>query len=110
MATGQRTVQAPQPAKHTHYVSLSNHVIYPAMSSPSGWEDEHPEDWRPASPDEIAKYKAGIDTIKIEAIDLSADETDAPPAAALPHTIELAEEDPVVNIPPAPAPVMSRSM
>jgi hypothetical protein len=110
MAAPQRTVQAPQPPKRTHYVSLHNHVIYPAMTSPSGWEDEHPEDWRPASPDEVAKYKAGNDTIKIEAVDLSADETDSRPEAALPHTIELAEEDPVANIPPAPAPVMSRSM
>jgi hypothetical protein len=108
----QRTPQVPQPPKRSHYVSMHNSGIYPAMTSPPGWEDEHPEDWRPASPEEVAKFKAGIDSVKIEAIDLTPDESDTPPEAALPHAIQLAAEDPepAANIPPAPAPVMSRTV
>lgn len=111
MAVAQKTPQVPQPAKRSHYVSMSNDGIYPAMTSPSGFEDEHPEDWRPASPEEIAKFKAGAESVRIQAVDLSAGESDLRPEAALPEVIRLADEDePVVvsNIPPAPAPAMSR--
>lgn len=44
-------------AKHTHYRSLSNGIIYPAMQSigedQNGrsifYQDEHPTEWQPAS-------------------------------------------------------------
>jgi hypothetical protein len=101
-------------AKRSHYVSAANNGIYPAMTSPAGFEDEHPEEWRPASPEEIAKFKAGTETIVIEEVDLSPGVDDAPPDAVVPHTLRLADDDPVVPppapvIPPAPAPAMSRS-
>lgn len=45
----------------THYKlrgSDSVDDIYPAMKSPPGYEDAHPEDWQPATADEIVQYKA----------------------------------------------------
>lgn len=43
---------------HSHYVSLANGLISPAMSYPSGYEDNHPNEWRPATQREVAIYRA----------------------------------------------------
>lgn len=80
--------------KHSHYVS-ENGSIHPAMTYPSGYEDEHPGEWRPASRAEIQKYKAGAaghDTVVIQPLDLDA-VTDAAPVASHPNTLKLADED-----------------
>lgn len=100
--------------KHTHYVSMMNDGIYQALSSPSGYEDEHPDEFRPATPDEIAKYKAGAESVKIEHIDLSESEV-VEQERASPMSLKLADEDPEVPpapaaVPPGPAPVMVRSV
>lgn len=94
--------------KRTHYVSMHNDVIYPAMSAPAGWEDEHPEDYRPATPEEIARYQSGQHLLKIEQIDLSPAAMDEAPASASPTTLRLMEDDPPVDDIPPPAPAISR--
>lgn len=40
--------------KYPFYRNKASGGIYPAMTSPSGYEDKNPEDWEPASPEEIA--------------------------------------------------------
>ena len=52
----------PQP-RHPLYVSIQNGTIHRAMTSPSGYEDEHPEDWRPATLGEREQYLAGVDNV-----------------------------------------------
>lgn len=88
----QPTSPVPQvPAKHTHYVSIENGVIHPAMTYPSGYEDEHPTEWRPATVSEVKKYKAGSEsTVTVQPVQLSDVEN------VTPSTIKLADEDPVL--------------
>jgi hypothetical protein len=52
--------------EHTHYKirgSDSPGDVYPAMKSPPGYEDAHPEDWQPATAAEINQYKSGAQAI-----------------------------------------------
>lgn len=44
--------------RHKFYKSRWNGLVYPAMSNPSGMEDQNTEDWEPASEQEIAAYHA----------------------------------------------------
>lgn len=84
-------------AKHTHYVSLENGVIYPAMTSPAGYEDEHPSEYRPATQEEVDAYKSGADTTRPYAraqVELSSE-------AAVPRAIRL-EDEPSEAAPAAP--------
>jgi hypothetical protein len=118
MGTNDKTV-AKEP-QSSHYVSMANGRIYPAMRAASaGYEDVHPDEWRPATPTEIRSFKNGVldtDTRKVATLS----ETVALPAS--PGSIRLADDDddgavktdpetPVVpaplSIPPAPAPALS---
>lgn len=92
--------------KHTHYVSLENGCIHPAMTSPAGYEDEHTTEWRPATAAEIKRYKegaAGSDRTEAYA-SLSEPLTSAQAAQVTPTTITLANDDNdgVQIQPPAP--------
>ena len=96
--------------KHSHYVSLANGCIAAALTNLPGYEDDNPTDWRPATADEIARYKdegkepasrAGADVVAL----------DAPVAqAAAPTSITLADDEPATpgalpsGIPSIPAP------
>lgn len=109
--TNGAVAKAPVQPKRSHYVSMHNNVIYPAMSSPAGFEDEHPEDYRPASPEEIAKYKAGRDVVVVEEIDLSDVVTAEAPVLSSPSSIRLQDDDVEAtdtSLPPGPAPAISR--
>lgn len=94
-------------AKHPFYVSMDNGIVYPAMTSPAGYEDEHPSEWRPANSFEIEQYKSGKANVGTPA----PVPVDLPPPAATPSTIQLAD-DPVQEaplasaIPGAPAPAI----
>lgn len=94
--------------KSTHYVSLHNNGIYPAMAGGAeGYEDEHPTEWRRANQDEIERYVRGEVDVQVVPIALSA--AVAPDIAPQPTAVVLAPEDPVVENPaptivaPAPA-------
>lgn len=97
----------PQP-RHPIYVSIQNGVIQHAMSSPSGYEDEHPEDWRPATHAEREQFLAGIaDNVNGQAqpapLPLGASSE-----ALQPTTLTLQADDPMpvdIVAPVAPAPV-----
>lgn len=106
------TKKAATPAKHKLYVSISNGGLYPPMRNVPGYEDAHPEDWRPATAAEIAQYEAGDKTTKMvpdeDEVDLTA------PAPAAPTKITLADDDggtdadappmlPAGALPPGPA-------
>lgn len=88
--------------KHTHYVSLGNNVIYPAMRNLPGYEDDNPAEWRVASADEIERFKKGENKGRTAAsgeVQLHA----APVAQAAPSSIKLADEEPAPPAPPAAA-------
>ena len=89
-------------AKCSHYVSTSNGRVYPAMRNVPGYEDDNPADWRPATVDEIAVYKAGGQP-KPTPVE-TAVMLDAPAAVAAPAAITLAEDDPVATDDPPQAP------
>lgn len=101
----------PQP-KHSHYVSLENGCIHPALTSPAGYEDEHTTEWRPATQAEIQRYLAGADrTEAYEPVPL--DVNPARTEQATPTSLTLASDDDagaqlgvqiVPPIPPAPLP------
>lgn len=100
-------------AKHTHYVSNSNNCIYPAMDMPDGYEDEHPEEWRPATASEVDKYKNGESAVELKELPL------APVSVApvTPTTLTLQPESgtetnaPDMGLPPPPpAPVPAFSI
>lgn len=42
--------------KHTHYARVDSGEVYPAMKTPSGYEDKNPGAWRPATQAEIAAF------------------------------------------------------
>ena len=86
--------------KHTHYVSLDNGSIHPALTSPSAYEDQHPAEWRPATTAEIEVYNAsrGVATANIQPIVLSG-VVDTNHSS--PNTLQL---DPEPLLAPAPAP------
>lgn len=89
--------------KCSHYVSLSNHRIYPAMRNVPGFEDDNPIDWRPATADEVQMYKNG-EQPKFAPAGAPV-QLDAPAPAAAPSTIQLADEDPAEpETPPLPPP------
>lgn len=103
--------------KFTHYVSLHNNGIYPAMSGGAeGYEDEHPSEWRRANQDEIERYVRGEADVQVVPIALSAA---VAPVAPQPVSVQLAPEDPaeanpaptivapVVAAPVAEAPVVA---
>ncbi len=87
------------PPKHQYYVSLSNDGIYPALSSPSGYEDEHPSEYRAATASEVEEYKAGVEAVVIKPLPVDYDQLGV---TASPATIQLAPEPPVDIVPPAP--------
>ena len=70
------------------------------MSSPAGYEDDHPTEYRPATYDEIAKYQAGVECLDVRELPLEPVES----LSASPTSITLAPEDPVL---PPPAPVFA---
>lgn len=90
--------------KHTHYVSLENGCIHPALTSPAGYEDEHTTEWRPATASEIQRYVDSAGRATTEAytpVPLTADP--ARTAEAVPSTLTLADEDNVgVQLAPPP--------
>lgn len=87
--------------KHTHYVSIENDGIYPALSSPSGYEDEHPGEYRPATAAEIEKYKRGAEGVVQKPLPVDSGLV----GIAAPATIKLADEAlPIDIVPPAMAP------
>lgn len=107
---------------HSHYVSRHNDGIYPALSSPLGYEDEHPEDYRPATAREVQKYKGGQESVTTRSLPVpGAEPTTSPTSITLmpadadadpealdevgPPTVEAAvvEVAPAVVL-PAPAP------
>lgn len=96
----QNNAQAAPGPRATHYVSLTNGGIYPAMTSPLGHEDANPADWRAANPDEVQRYEQGQLEVDVSPIQLG----DAAPAAltaiATPAALTLADDD--VVVPPAP--------
>lgn len=85
--------------KHTHYVSHGNGHIYPSMRNLPGYEDDNPSDWRPASADEIERFKSGqmraakdpVGTVQL---------ADPLPMVATPAAIKLAPEDPPTEAEP----------
>ena len=86
-----------QSAKHTHYVSLTNGAIHPAMTSPAGYEDQHLTEWRPATHTEIQRYLSGsVETLDVSPLPL---ESLAPSS---PTTLQLEPEDPAAPAGPAP--------
>lgn len=50
-----------QISKSTHYRSKSNGQVYAAMRSPAGYEDQHPNEWSPASESDMAAFKQATD-------------------------------------------------
>lgn len=100
-------------ALHTHYVSIHNGVVYPAMTSPEGHEDNNPSDWRPATPQEIEAYLAGDRQVDVSPLPV---DVSAPvESAASPSSLRLedgpptaVQEAPVVPpvAPPPPAPAI----
>lgn len=98
----QNNAQAAPGPRASHYVSLTNGGIYPAMTAPLGHEDANPADWRAANPDEIQRYQQGQLEVDVSPIQLG----DAAPAAltalATPAALTLAADDVVVpQAPPA---------
>lgn len=82
---------------HSHYVSRANDGIYPAMSSPLGYEDQHPEDYRPATAREVAKYQGGQESITVRALPAAGT---APTDELVPTTLKmLDDEDPEAGPP-----------
>lgn len=84
--------KSPEP-RHTHYVSLSNNGVYPAMRSPSGFEDDNPKSWRPANSHEIQLYKEGkplLTEVTGDEIDIA----DEAPLRAAPAALKLADDEP----------------
>jgi hypothetical protein len=81
-------------AKHTHYRSLANGIIYPAMTStgedrhgnPVFYQDEHPTEWQPATAAEYAEQcrRENLLARRADVIDVSPTPTAplAPPAPA----------------------------
>ena len=99
----------PKP-NHTHYVSLSHKSVYPAMSYPEGYEDMHPEDYRPANAAEIAAYKNhGIDRVQLDPSELPPEPVSAVPLST-PTVLTLADDTreelqpEVPGFPPPPPP------
>lgn len=98
----------PQP-KHTHYVSLENGCIHPALTSPAGYEDEHTTEWRPATQAEIQRYHAGTERteayVPVDLRDAAAERTEQ----ATPSTLTLADDTDtplgVEIVQPVPTPV-----
>ena len=81
--------------KHTHYVSLENGCIHPALTSPAGYEDEHTTEWRPATAAEIQRYESTGGQARTEAytpVPLTADA--ARTAEATPSSLVLSDEAP----------------
>lgn len=92
-------------SKHTHFVSLSNNCIYPAMTSPEGYELDHPTEYRAATHAEIQQYKRGHDSVEV--FELPALSAEPAAESVSPTTLQLADDDddapaPVVFIAPAP--------
>lgn len=81
--------------KHTHYVSLENGCIHPALTSPAGYEDEHTTEWRPATQAEIQRYLAGAAgadrTEAYQPVPLGIDPVRT--EAATPSSLTLADDD-----------------
>lgn len=103
--------QRPAP-RHPLYVSIQNGAIQQAMSSPSGYEDEHPEDWRPATFAEREQFLAGVDNIAGNPQPMQLPQF-AATEQATPSSLTMAPDDdePVVIIapvivPPPPAPAI----
>lgn len=120
----QQNKPAPPPLPlHTHYKLFgSSNVgdIYPAMRNPPGYEDQHPEDWQPATAEDIARYKANSQSVlantrynpdgstKVQGtgggsatggVLVLADDDDAPAVPPAPIAIAI----PTAPVPPAPA-------
>lgn len=93
-------------AKATHYVSLSNHRVYPALRNLPGFEDDNPGDWRIANAAEIEAYLRG-DAVALKPTgEVQLSQPILQPAA--PTTIQLAPEEPATqDPPPAPAAALS---
>ena len=95
---------------HSHYVSLENSVIQPAMSYPSGYEDEHLNEWRPATATEINRYLAGEDRVAATS-GFPSMPSEAPTASA-PASVKMASDDPAPPPPttgPGEAPLYQKS-
>ena len=103
-------------AKHSHYVSNSNNSIYPAMTSPDGYEDAHPDEWRPATAAEAQKYEDGETTVTLKELTLGAASGASQPVT--PSTLTLQPETETAAAaqtdtglpPPPPAPVPAFSI
>ena len=100
----------PVQPKFSHYVSLHNNSIHPAMTSPAGYEDDHPTEWRGATSAEVARYKtnpASNDSVVPKPLPLSAAHPDA---VLTPSSITLQDDEPSIetNAPFVPeAPVVA---
>lgn len=99
--------------RHQFYVSTHNNTIHPAMTSPAGYEDANPQDWRPATAEEIQRYNGGVDSLDVRPLDMAA--LEALSAGSTPRTLKLEDDGPtepeaqqgiggsVPPVPPAPA-------
>lgn len=71
------------PTKHKFYRSKRNGRVCPAMSSPEGYEDKHPEDWEPATREEFVA-QSRRSAAPIESVDYTVERPEAPaPQGAL---------------------------
>lgn len=112
-------IKPKEPAKHTHYVSLSNGCIYRAMTTPLelGYEDRHPAEWRPATEAEAKRFESaagGSAPIEpeFEIVDVGAmldtgtgDVIDARTGAVYDDSADVAAAAAAAASAPAPAPV-----
>ncbi len=111
----QNNAQAAPGPRATHYVSLTNGGIYPAMTAPLGHEDANPADWRAATPQEIQRYQQGQQAVDVSPIHLG-ESPIVPAGLSTPAALTLAADDappvaPVVPVAPiAEAPVVSASV
>jgi hypothetical protein len=79
--------------RHTHYVSLHNNTIHPALTSPAGFEDANPKDWRAATHAEIQQYLGGHDSLEVRPLPLTGIPGGSE-ALLNPRSLKLAEDDP----------------
>lgn len=79
-------------SKHTHYRSLANGVIYPALmpsgedkhGTPTFYQDEHPTEWQGATAEEYAEQnrREAADARRADVIDVVATPAPSAPAKA----------------------------
>lgn len=76
--------------KYPFYRNKAGGGIYPAMASPPGYEDKHPDDWEPCTDEEIAAERKKLKDLRDAAKALRDPDSDDAVAAAR-ETIARAE-------------------